>query len=437
MDEELKKKLAEIAKAEAALATDIAEFRTTQEDKFKQIDAHGEADVKTQAKLDELASRLDEMTAEKAALVDRLDLMETAAKRHGQGGEEERKDLPFKTLGEQLISVANAEDRSLERDPRLMQVKQSGLSEGVGADGGFLVQTDFVSTVLQRTYAMGEILNRVAKIPISANSNGIRIPGIQETSRVDGSRMGGVQAFWKGEAAAKTASQPEYRIVELSLEKLTGLVYATDELLQDAGALEAWIMLNLPQELTFKAEDAVIRGTGAGMPLGILNSGATVTVIEEPGQAADTFLFENVTNMYARMWSRSLANAVWFVNQDVWPALMRMYLQTGATGMPVFMPAGGVSGAPYSTLFGKPIIPVEYCSTVGDIGDVIFADLSQYLVIEKGGIQAASSIHVRFVNDESVFRFVWRLDGQSLWNSDLTPYQGTNTQSPFVILETR
>jgi len=432
MDEELKK-LAELI---GAMKTDIAEFRKTQEEKFKQVEARGEADVKTQTTLDKLASRLDEMEAGKSALVNRLDLMETAAKRHGQG-EDKSLDKPFKSLGEQLISVANAEDRSMERDPRLMQVKQTGLSEGVGADGGFLVQTDFVSTILQRNYALGEVLKRCAKMPISANSNGVKIPGIQETSRADGFRMGGVLAYWRGEAAAKKASQPAFRIVELSLEKLTGLVYATDELLQDAGALEAWIMQNLPQELIFKGEDAVIRGTGAGMPLGILNSGATVTVAEEVGQVADSFLFENVTNMYARMWTRSLPNAVWFINQDVWPQLMRMYLQTGATGMPVFMPAGGVSGAPHSTLMGKPIIPVEYCSTVGDIGDVIFADMSQYQVIEKGGIQAASSIHVRFVNDESVFRFVWRLDGQPLWNSDLTPYQGTNTQSPFIVLETR
>lgn len=437
MDEELKKRLDELAELVAAMKKDIVEFRKTQEQKFKDIEVKGETSDETQALLDKLASRLDEMEAEKAALKERIDKMETTAKRHGQGEEEKREDRPFKSFGEQLLCVAQAENRSIVPDARLMLTKQTGLSEGIGADGGFLVQTDFSTEILKRTYEVGQIAQRTRRIPITTAANGIRIPGINETSRVDGSRYGGVLGYWRDEAAAKTASQPAYRTVELSLKKLTGLVYATDELLQDAAAIEAFIMMALPEELTFKAEDAFIRGTGAGMPLGILNSGAVVTVLQEPGQAANTLIYENVSKMYSRMWARSRPNAVWFINQDCEPQMNQMFVVTGASGTPVYLPAGGLSQKPYGTLFGRPVIPVEYCSTVGTVGDIIFADMSQYVVIEKGGIQAASSIHVRFLNDETVFRFVYRVDGQPLWNQPLTPYQGTNTQSPFIVTETR
>ena len=64
-------------------------------------------------------------------------------------------------------------------------------------------------------------------------------------------------------------------------------------------------------------------------------------------------------------------------------------------------------------------------------------DLSQYLMIEKGGIQSAASIHVQFLTDETVFRFVLRTDGEPVWNSAVTPFTGTNTLSPFVVLDTR
>ena len=63
-------------------------------------------------------------------------------------------------------------------------------------------------------------------------------------------------------------------------------------------------------------------------------------------------------------------------------------------------------------------------------------DLSQYITITKGGIQAAQSIHVKFTTDETAFRFVVRVDGQPLWNSVLTPYKGSDTQSPFVTVAT-
>ena len=83
------------------------------------------------------------------------------------------------------------------------------------------------------------------------------------------------------------------------------------------------------------------------------------------------------------------------------------------------------------------MIPVEYCQTLGTTGDIILADFSQYLMIDKGGLQSASSIHVRFVYDETAFRFVYRVDGQPAWNAALTPYKGTNKLSPFVVLASR
>jgi HK97 family phage major capsid protein len=105
--------------------------------------------------------------------------------------------------------------------------------------------------------------------------------------------------------------------------------------------------------------------------------------------------------------------------------------------MPVYINAGSIAGQPYGTLFGRPVIPVEYCQTLGTKGDVVLADLSQYVMIEKGGVQAAQSIHVRFLNDEQTFRWVVRNDGQPTWNAALTPYKGSNTLSPFVCVAAR
>ena len=116
-----------------------------------------------------------------------------------------------------------------------------------------------------------------------------------------------------------------------------------------------------------------------------------------------------------------------------------MSLAVGTGGIPIYMPAGGLSGQPYATLFGRPVIAIEQCPTLGDVGDIIFADLSGYILAEKGGIESAMSIHVKFDYDESVFRFVTRLDGQPWRASALTPYKGTssNSLSHFVALAER
>ena len=315
--------------------------------------------------------------------------------------------------------------------------KQTGLNEGNNALGGFLVDTDRNGSIMQRVYNVGDLLRRVDMVGISAGSNGMTFNAVNETSRADGARRGGIRAYWTAEAGTKVASYPEFRQLELKLHKCVGLVYATDELLQDANALESWIMANLPEEIRFVVEDAILVGTGVGMPLGIIPSGAIVSVAKEVGQAADSVVVPNIVKMWSRMYAPSRRNAAWYINQDVEPQLYQLQLPVGTGGQAVYMPPGGLSASPYATLMGRPVIPHESCDTVGDQGDIILADLSEYQMIEKGGMQSASSIHVAFVTDETLFRFVYRVCGQPKWNAPLTPKNSTLTQSPFVVLDAR
>jgi HK97 family phage major capsid protein len=166
-------------------------------------------------------------------------------------------------------------------------------------------------------------------------------------------------------------------------------------------------------------------------------------VAKESGQAAATVLPENIVKMRSRLFAGSRGNSVWLINQDVEPALHLMTkTDTAGTvyGYPTYMPANGLSGSPFDTLYGRPVIPVEHCATLGTVGDIIEADFSQYVLIEKGGVNVASSIHVQFLYGEQVLRFSWRNNGAPGYGwSDgaLTPAKGSNTQSPFVALATR
>jgi HK97 family phage major capsid protein len=349
-------------------------------------------------------------------------------------------EKPFKSLGEQLQAVMGIATRSASEEQvnKIEAVKATGLNEGISSEGGFLVQTDFSTELLKPVYELGEIASRVDKTPISANSNGMKFNAVDETSRAAGSRYGGILAYWLNEGGTKTPSEPKFRQIELKLKKLIGLCYATDELLADASALESVIREGFKNEFTFMVEDAVVNGTGAGQPLGVMNSPCLVSVSKESGQAADTILAENIHKMWSRMAPYFRRDAVWNINQDIEPQLFQMYIAVGTGGIPVYLPANGMAGSPYGTLLGRPVIPCEYSSTLGDKGDILLANWNAYKMIDKNGVQEASSIHVKFATDETAFRFVYRCDGQPKWASPLTPYKGTaNTISPFVTLNAR
>ena len=342
----------------------------------------------------------------------------------------------FKTIGDQMFAVMRAGQPGGHVDPRLFNA--TGLNETTPSDGGFLVQSDFSNELLQEVFKTGILAPRCRRIQISGNANSIKINGVDETSRAS-TRSGGIIGYWKDEAAQKTASKPKFRQIELNLKKLIGLCYATDELLQDASALEAFIKQAFVSEFGFLLDDAIVNGTGAGQPLGILNAGCLVSQAAETGQKAATVVAENVIKMWSRLFAQSRPNAVWLINQNIEPQLFTMSLAVGTGGVPIYMPAGGLSGQPYGTLFGRPVIAIEQCATLGTVGDIILADMGGYILAEKGSIQSDMSIHVQFVYDESVFRFVMRVDGQPVRASALTPYKGgaNYTQSHFVALQSR
>ena len=344
----------------------------------------------------------------------------------------------FKSFGEQLDAIRRASTPGYSMDRRLAEMKAiSGMSETVPEDGGYLVQTDFATELLRITHETGLLASRVRHVPVGANANGLTINAVAETSRATGSRWGGVQVYWREEAGTVTAKQPAFRRMKLNLNSLMGICYATDEVLGDAVALGSVIQQAFAEEFAFVIDDAIIRGSGKGQPLGILNSGAFVSVAKEANQVADTIYFENIVKMWNRLWSKSRPNSAWYVHQDALPQLQTMALVVGVGGVPVYMPASGAAGSPYSTLMGRPVIEIEQADTVGDQGDIMLLDLSQYLMIDKGGLEAAQSIHVRFLYGENTFRFILRTDGQPIWNSPLTLFNSSTTVSPFVLLDAR
>lgn len=354
----------------------------------------------------------------------------------GATAHDNKADKPWASSGEFFMAVVAAEQQLRAGNPVDARLA-AGLNEGVGTEGGFLVGTDMSNELIQQVYD-NSLAGRCRQIPISAGSNGVRIPAVADKNRTDGNRGGGVSAYWTAEAALYAASTPKpFEKIELQLNKLTGLIYATEELLQDSSVLEAYINTALPDEMAFKLDDAIIRGNGAGMPLGVFSSGALVTQAAEGSQTADTINAKNIVKMFSRMPARSKGRAAWFINSEVFPQLQLMTSDTTSAAQTVYMPAQGLSVAPYGTLLGRPIFEMEQCSALGDVGDILFMDLSQYYLATKGGIRRQSSMHVRFLYDEMAFKFTMRIDGKPAWNTYITPYKGSNTQSPFVALAAR
>jgi HK97 family phage major capsid protein len=337
----------------------------------------------------------------------------------------------FRSSGEFIVAVFRASARGATPDPRLIANAPTTFGqEGVGADGGFAVPPDFRSTIIKKVAGEESLLSMTDQQTTSSNT--ITFP-IDETEPWGTS---GVRVYWESEGGQKTQSKPRLGESSVKANKLIALVPMTDELLDDAPAMTSWLNTKVPEHIDYAVNAAIIRGSGVGQPLGILNSAGLLTVAAESGQAADTLRFENIVNLYTRMPASSKRRAVWLMNEDNEAQLMKMQFPGTGTAVPVYLPPGGLSAAPYGTLMGRPVIPMEAMSALGDVGDIVFADMSKYMTLVKGGLKQDISIHLWFDYDITAFRFVLRIGGKPWFNSVITRANGLS-RAFFVTLGAR
>lgn len=265
----------------------------------------------------------------------------------------------------------------------------------------------------------------------------LTFPAVNETSRADGSRHGGIRGYWKAEETQMTETRGSFRNVKFEPNELYVFAYVDDKLLKHGTALASWLPMAARDEINFKLGDGIVNGTGAGMPTAIVGHISTISVAKETGQAAATIVADNIDKMWSRLHARARARAVWLINLDVEPQLEQLVQEVGTGGVPLFRPANGLVGQPNNTLKNRPIVPIEYCATLGTVGDIILADLNYYAVATRGGVQQDSSIHLKFDYNQTAFRFIFEADGQPWTDSAITAFKGSATYSPFVTLATR
>jgi HK97 family phage major capsid protein len=309
-------------------------------------------------------------------------------------------------------------------------LRNSAMTEGVPSDGGFLVPVEQSARIHAVSLENELVMPRCFVQPMISNT--IHLPAMSIGSHAT-NLFGGFTASYTAEEGTITEHNPKTRSMELNAKKLTGLLRFSNELVQDIPGGEGQITAICGKGLAWYRDKAFLKGTGAGEPLGILNASCVVAVAKETGQKADTIIYENLTKMLARMYAGGFANSVWVCHQSTIPQLLTLSLSvgTGGAAVPVLNQANG-----QFTILTRPVIFTEKTATLGDRGDIMLADFSQYVVGLRGEMRFDTSIHVGFTTDELYARLIERHDGQPLWDEPLT-LEGGTTVSPFVVLAER
>lgn len=311
----------------------------------------------------------------------------------------------------------------------------SGQGYGIPVDGGFAVPPSFAFDMLDRALESEVVRPRARFVPMDSSEH--TIASFDDSDHSSGELFGGLQGQWIGEGEGIDYEVAKLRRIKLTARKLGFLTAASNELLTDAPGFEGQFSNRMTAALSWNLDRTfLISGTGAGQPRSVLNDVALITVSKETGQSADTILWPNIVKMFARLHPTCIRNAVWVTNPKCLTELLQMNLLGGALGT-TFQPAlEGNANSGYSML-GRPVVLSEKMNTIGDLGDILLVDFSQYVTgILREGMRLDRSGHVKFSTDETVWRLIVRADGQGTWKTAFTPKNG-DTLSWCVTLEAR
>lgn len=344
------------------------------------------------------------------------------------------KDKGTKSFGDFLLAVYRRDTKRLatvygstkDRDDD-NSTKDMGIDSG--AAGGYLVPHEYTARLLQVSAMQSQIVSRVQTVPVGSESG--TYPALDQyfTPTAGSGQTAAAGRITAGTTpAGDTLTETQARFTDLNwrVNKVGGFVEVENELIADSPfAIEQLLTGLFGVAIAAKNERNILRGSGAGEPLGILNSPAAIGI--SPANN-NVFAYADALSMLARFKAAG-GTPVWLIHPSIWPDVGTFEVGTGGAVYQANVQTG--LGAP---LLGAPILQSEHLPQANSSGCVILADLNAYLFFLRSQLSVAFSEHAAFTSDKGTWRFTQRNDGKPWLKGPITlaDPQGSYTVSPFL-----
>lgn len=338
---------------------------------------------------------------------------------------EQREMMGFKAGAHFLEDVKAASQGYMTSELRNCQMQmQRRMDANVtfGEDGAFAVPPDVANDIKKKIDKSADLVGLCDRWTTSSDRHTWFLDEQEPWSNTNG-----ISGQWLDEGETIGTSSPKLSKIQTDLFKYAIAVPASSEILRSSSQMEQLIRMAAPARIAEELNSVILAGNGIGKPNGIFNSGVLAVQPKETTgfgagtdpQPADTVVRKNVIGAHNKIHPscRNSPAFRWVANLDVEPQLEEIVDQNGN---PLYI-AGGSAGnpnlaeGPYDKLRGRPLIYSPHSPALGEVGDLAGIDFSKYLIVFGENMRADFSIHVRFLQDEGVFRFIIHVGGRPKW----------------------
>lgn len=292
----------------------------------------------------EAAAEYDKMEADMVSLgreIERLERQQAFDLELGRPTSATITNAPAKADVPKTGRASNEYKEDFKRHLHGKALLHNVMTEGVDADGGYLVPTEFERQIVAGLDE-ANIIRSLAKVITTSSERKIPLAASHSV------------ATWTAESGAYTESNPTFGQTQIDAFKLTDLVKVSTELLQDSMFdLEAYIAQEFARAFGIAEEQAFCVGTGTGQPTGIFTAdGGSLGVT---AGSATAITVDNVLDLVYSLKSPYRRNAVFLMN-DATVALLRKLKDTN--GAYLWQPS--VQAGQPDRLIGYPIYTSPY-----------------------------------------------------------------------------
>ena len=302
------------------------------------------------------------------------------------------------------------------------------LQESAGTDAGFSVPEIWAAGIYDSVLEESIMLSKVRVYPMQTNV--LHIPAWDSTDKVQGP-YASVACEMIGETTSATLTTPQMRVINLIAKKM-GLAFNTSrEVYEDSGSLAASLDPLIRNSLNYYLDQKIIRGSGTGEALGIINSPAKISIGRN---AAGQVGYTDISAMAGRLHPAFWKNAIWLASPSVLVQLLRM-VDGGSRYIWAPNMAAGVASAVPGFLLGRPLYLTDHCNQLGEASDIVFCDPSVYGLGMRREIVIFTTADAYFLQDLITWKGLVRFDGTGLLNEAIRPANSTTTLSWVVDLQ--
>lgn len=369
---------------------------------------------------DELLKRMDATEAKMQKL---LEIMENEPKisRSGyytvDGGSA---DPQIKSVGDLLMAVARHDTK------RLTTVYEAKLQSTIdGPSGGFLIEEQTLRDLNLDMSLVSPLGSMIRRIPVSSPSGKAPIRHWRVTPA-----GGGESASASGLDSQKREEGGTYGAESLLIDEIqwdttdatSGVLKATREQMMAAPMIEALLRNAVQEDVANKEEYYILRGTGAGQPLGVLNWAGT---LEQTEATDNTFAAADSDGMVSKLAASDNTRVAWVYHNSIYTELAP-FVRNDAFN-------AGNRGQAMATVFhGYRHFPTQHLPLIGTDGYIILGDWSKYLMFEWGGMYINFTDQRHIDEGKVAWYFGKNIDGKPIMPSAITLADGTFQISPFV-----